>query len=204
LADAYGLFPSCPDITIAYANVLNNDFSFGRSDKTVLLQASALANKTISQYPERSYGYASLARNYFLLEKYEKAEEYFTSALQINRENIEALTGISHLQIINKEFSKAAKNIKLLATLDPGSTRSLLLSAKLNFELGIFNKSRDAYQAVIKVEPDNIDALVGLSLLDMTENKIDSAKIYYLKAETHDATSPKVKALQVKIKLAEK
>jgi len=204
LEQAYGLFPSCPDITIAYANALNNDFSFGRSDKTVLIQASKLANKTIALYPERSYGYASLARNYLLLKSYEKAEKYFTLALQINRENIDALSGISHLQIINKEFNKAAKNIELVATLDPGSTRSLILSARLNFEIGAFNKSRDAYQSVIKVEPDNINALVGLSHLAIIEDKIDSANEYYLKAETYDSTSPKVKALKTRITLAEK
>jgi len=204
LEDAYSIFPSCPDITIAYANALNDKFSFGRSDKSVLIQSSELANKTIALYPERSYGYASLARNYFLLKEYDKAEEYFTLALQINSENIDALTGISHLQIINKEFSKAAKNIELLATLDPGSTQSLMLSARLNFELGIYKKSHDAYQSVIRVEPDNINALVGLSLLAMTQGKTDNAERYYLKAEAHDSASPKVKALKVKIKLAEK
>lgn len=204
LEDAYNIFPSCPDITIAYANALNDEFSFGRSDKAVLIQSSALANKTISLYPERSYGYASLARNYFLLKEYEKSEEYFTLALQINRENIDALTGLSHLQIINKEFSKAAKNIELVATLDPGSTQSLILSARLNFELGIYKKSHDAYQSVIRVEPDNINALVGLSLLAITQGKIDSAERYYLIAETYDSGAPKVKALKAKITLAEK
>jgi tetratricopeptide (TPR) repeat protein len=124
-----------------------------------------------------------LGLNYLQRKKYDDAQNYFKKALLRNNENINALMGITSLQIKNKESNKALSNIKLLELLDPSSSNSQLLLAQLHFSLEEYNLSQQQYQKIIRVEPDNVKAHIGMIKLYLYQGEVEKARKYHDKAK---------------------
>jgi Tfp pilus assembly protein PilF len=80
---------------------------------------------------------------------------------------------------MNKESNKALSNIKLLELLDPSSSNSQLLLAKLYFSLEEYALSQQQYQKVLRVEPDNVEALMGMVKIYLNQENIEKAREYH-------------------------
>ena len=191
ISNAYQLSPSCLNIITGYAAVLNRGMRFGSHDYALMAQAKNLANKAITLYPQLSPGYVELANNYLLQQDNVMALKYFNKALSLSPENVTALTGLIKIQISSSQFKQALVNISLLKILDPGSTTSLLLSGNRHFSLFLFAQAEQDYKAVIKVEPDNIDALLGLAKTSLMLENFGDAKKYHSVAENFSQHSVK-------------
>ncbi|SFD37746.1 winged helix-turn-helix domain-containing protein [Pseudoalteromonas denitrificans] len=179
IKNAYALSPSCLDIISGYAAILNRAMRLGSQNDDAIALAMSLSNKAISLYPDAFKGYVALANSYVLQQNDAMAFEFFNKALSLSNENIYALTGLLRLQIKAHQFKKALKNINKLKVLDPGSTNSLLLSGDMYLSLNLHTQAKQNYDAVIKIEPDNIDALMGLARINIKKAKLVNAKKQY-------------------------
>jgi len=57
---------------------------------------------------------------------------------------------------------------------------------------GLYTNAADAYSKVLEDEPNNIQALLGISICLMAEHKAEDALSYLLKAERIDRRNPEV------------
>jgi len=188
---AYELSPSCLDIISGHASILNRGINFGEKTDTSLTKAVSLANKAIDLYPNNFRGYVELANSMLLQQDDKMALNYFKQALLLSPENVPGLIGLSTIQIKTRKFKEALANTELLKTLDPSSTHSLLLSGDAYSALALYTQAQQYYDSIIKIEPDNIDAFIGLARLNINQGYFDKAEKHYQSIYKISPNSPK-------------
>jgi len=197
--NAYELSPSCLDIISGYASVLNSGISLGSISNDFIDQAMNLANKAVELYPNVSAGYVELANAHMLQENDNKAFTLFNKALSLSPDNVNGLAGLSKIQIKNHKLKQALENIELLKILDPSSTRSLILSGEVFLSLDLYTQAKQNYRDVVQVEPDNLDALIGLAKISTKQNDFVMATKYYQLAKNFSPHSVKPFYLLIEI-----
>jgi DNA-binding winged helix-turn-helix (wHTH) protein/cytochrome c-type biogenesis protein CcmH/NrfG/TolB-like protein len=179
LEQAYRLAPSCAAILSGYSEVLTSSHIHNTVTTTQLNLAKSLAESLIRDYPQISIGYSLLADSELARGENEEARRLYQTALLIDSDNTDALTGITQILISNSEFDFAHKNIVLLKRLIPDSTISLVLTAKLYMQKGETEKAVDTYNTIIQVEPDNFSALTELAKISLLSHQYDKVALYY-------------------------
>jgi len=201
---AYELSPSCLDIISGYASILNRGITLGEKADTSLTKAVSLANKAIELYPNNFRGYVELANSMLLQQDDKMALNYFKQALLLSPENVSGLIGLSTIQIKTRKFKEALANTELLKTLDPSSTHSLLLSGDAYSALALYTQAQQYYDSIIKIEPDSIDAFIGLARLNIKQGYFDKAEKHYQSIYKISPDSPKSFHILVEILFSQK
>ena len=191
IMNAYELSPSCLDIISGYAAVLNSGVYLGQRVDGNLLKSTSLANKAIELYPNNYRGYVALANSQLLQQNTQMAVKTFEQALSLSPENVGSLIGLTKLQITNRQFKKALANIELLKVLQPSSTTSLLLSGNTYAALNLYAQAQGEYGSVLKIEPDNIDALIGLARINLKQGDFTAAQNHQQSTENISPNSSK-------------
>uniref|UniRef100_A0A0N5AFT6 TPR_REGION domain-containing protein n=1 Tax=Syphacia muris TaxID=451379 RepID=A0A0N5AFT6_9BILA len=114
--------------------------------------------------------YHLLGRAYFcLLEgKIDQAEQQFNFVLNQLSENIPATLGKACIFFQKKEFRKALNCYKCVLRKLPDCPANVRLGIGYCLaKLGRMDKARAAFQRVLDLEPENVNALVALAILDL-------------------------------------
>ncbi|KAF9599832.1 hypothetical protein IFM89_001778 [Coptis chinensis] len=107
----------------------------------------------------------------------EQASGAFKIVLDGNKDNVPALLGQACVQFSRGRYSDSLELYKRALKVYPSCPGAVRLGIGLcRYKLGQFDKARQAFQRVLQaseLDPDNVEALVALGLMDLQINKGD-------------------------------
>jgi tetratricopeptide (TPR) repeat protein len=100
----------------------------------------------------------------------------FARAYQIRPDSLDALTGLTKIDLVEKKFPPARTRLEQRLAEAPNNTRVLMLAATVYVASGDRKKAEDSLRKVIELDPSNFSAYGGLGTLYMMQNRLDEAK----------------------------
>ena len=158
---AYQMSPSCPEIVTGMGKIINRAYALNKG-RLQGKSADVYAQKAITLDANYSVGYSVLAMQQMLDNNLLDAEKNLMIALSLNAEDTYALNTAARLYTKQKRFLQAQQAIEKLSILMPGSTLPALLNAELLFSKQQLTESKERFNNVLHVEPDNVMAKQGL------------------------------------------
>lgn len=86
------------------------------------------------------------------------------------------------IKLRQKDVTGALNDFRKAASLDPGLTEAQLNIAAISLSARSYKQAEDAFQAVLKKQPTNIDATIGMGVALRGQRKIEDAETWYKKA----------------------
>ena len=173
IAEAYQLSPSCLDIITGYSSVLADGITYGHIKPTESATMEKLGEKANQLFPHVAKGYLSLGYYYLTQSQWIQAKTEFEKALSMQPHLKDALVGLTEATLALGDFSMASENIETLRLISPSATDALVLNAHYLNKLQLSVQAEKEYQKVLKVEPDNIEALLGLAETSLQSSSFD-------------------------------
>jgi cellulose synthase operon protein C len=114
-----------------------------------------------------------------------RRESLYTALIEADPTNVPVQVKLIQLLAKRDPAEARAKANRLIAKLrqatpnDRQNVALLLLRGQLEQTLGNMNRAEDAYQAILKLQPENLDALAGLGGVKFQKRQFDSATELY-------------------------
>jgi tetratricopeptide (TPR) repeat protein len=105
------------------------------------------------------------ARIYAAQALWDPAEAALMKALELNPELVNPYFQLAQIYVAAKRLPQAAQKLQTLLDKEPASQRSLMLMGMIQSELGDYAKSQQAYESLLKVNPNFSPALNNLAYL---------------------------------------
>jgi tetratricopeptide (TPR) repeat protein len=112
-------------------------------------------------------------------EHFYDAIDLFKSALDINSHYLEPLVGLAESYFALSEYDEALRYIERARRLDRLDTNLVGIEGRIRLGLGQFEESRIAFESILDIEPNNVDAQFGLAELAIAFGKAASAAALY-------------------------
>ncbi|XP_042498406.1 protein CTR9 homolog [Macadamia integrifolia] len=104
----------------------------------------------------------------------EQASAAFKIVLDGDRDNVPALLGQACVQFNRGRFSDSLDLYKRALQVYPNCPAAVRLGIGLcRYKLGQFDNARQAFQRVLQLDPENVEALVALGIMDLHTNEAD-------------------------------
>ncbi|KAI3864291.1 hypothetical protein MKX03_006124 [Papaver bracteatum] len=101
----------------------------------------------------------------------EQASSTFKIVLEGNPKNVPALLGQACVQFSLNRYTESLDLYKRALQVYPNGPAALRLGIGLcRYKLGQFEKARQAFQRVLQLDPENVEALVALGIMDLQAN----------------------------------
>jgi len=110
------------------------------------------------------------------LRKLDDAKAEFQAALKADPDNADALTGLAREAALNKDIAEATRLNEEALTKDANNVLALNLRAELLQTQNKPGEARQAYEAILKLQPDNQNAHIQKAFVEMSEGKLDAAQ----------------------------
>ncbi|KAI4335229.1 hypothetical protein L6164_013895 [Bauhinia variegata] len=102
----------------------------------------------------------------------EQASAAFKIVLDGDRDNVPALLGQACVEFNRGRFSDSLELYKRALQVYPGCPAAVRLGIGLcRYKLGQFEKARQAFERVLQLDPENVEALVSLAIMDLRTNE---------------------------------
>ncbi len=114
-----------------------------------------------------------------------RRESLYTALIEADPTNVPVQVKLIQLLAKRNPAEARAKANRLIAKVrqatpnDRENVSLLLLRGQLEQTLGNFNRAEDAYQAILKLQPENLDALASLGGVKFQKRQFDSATELY-------------------------
>ena len=108
-----------------------------------------------------------------------KAVEMYKTALMLNENYFNAVSGLAHAYYQLDEYSEALKFVLQAEKLDSKNTELLNLKGRIHLNLGDLKTAGQYFNEVILLEENNIEAKFGLAELDIASGQIGLAENRY-------------------------
>jgi len=133
--------------------------------------------------PNKSEDYQFCVKAYALSlnENYEESINCYEKALKIDRNNIEALKGISHCYKKTEKYNLAIKYYKLIKFLKPFDRTVHYELGTLEYENKQYVKAIKHFINAIKLSPEYYDAIYALGQSHEAIEEFEMAEMIYLK-----------------------
>lgn len=107
----------------------------------------------------------------------EQASNAFKIILEGDRDNVPALLGQACVHFKRARYSDALELYKRALQVHPTCPAAVRLGIGLcRYKLGHFEKARQAFQRVLQLDHDNVEALVALGIMDLQTNEADGIR----------------------------
>lgn len=126
----------------------------------ITLQTSISGKKNINKHV-----YALTSKVYYAMKEYEKAQDYALKALDIDKNNSEALIIMGDCAYRNKNYNEAQKYYKK-ATDEDSTFESHLKLAQTYQMLNSIQKAKDVYSKILRVSSKAYEAYYQMALLE--------------------------------------
>ncbi|GLT74284.1 hypothetical protein SLA2020_460900 [Shorea laevis] len=101
----------------------------------------------------------------------EQAFAAFKIVLEGDRDNVPALLGQACVEFNRGRYSDSLELYKRALQVYPDCPGAVRLGIGLcRYKLGQFEKARNAFQRVLQIDPENVEALVALAIMDLQAN----------------------------------
>jgi tetratricopeptide (TPR) repeat protein len=108
-----------------------------------------------------------------------RARQSYQRAFDLQPTSIAALSGLVSVDMSDKKPAAAISRIESQIAERPGDSNLLVLRALALMRIGDLPKAEAAYQKVIEVLPNNVDAYGRLAAIYLAQNRLDDAKARY-------------------------
>lgn len=114
--------------------------------------------------------------------KLKLAELVCEQALKINPDYAPIYNTMGLIRLRRGEVSGALSEFRKAVTLDPGLLEAQLNIAAIGLSSRSYKQAEEAFQAVLKKQPNNLDAVIGMGVALRGDRRIDEAETWYKKA----------------------
>eukprot|EP00045_Choanoeca_perplexa_P017817 m.267770 g.267770 ORF g.267770 m.267770 type:complete len:1019 (+) comp17643_c0_seq1:70-3126(+) len=136
------------------------------------------------------------AQLYLLNRKLKEAQPWLLAVLQEDPLNAAALIGKAQLEFHRGHYEAALSALRSVLQNQPNCPASVRVGVGLCFaQLKQFRKARDAFQRALTLDSNNVQAMVGLAVLDINKADAESIKegvLLMRRAFEHDNQNPNV------------
>jgi tetratricopeptide (TPR) repeat protein len=117
------------------------------------------------------------------------AKRAFEQALELDRDNLDALTGLVTLYASTQRVAEAHRLIDSRLAASPNAIALLELAARTYATAGDFPRAEQILKQLIAQDATNLSAYGMLGQIYISENRLDAALLEYEKAAANDPTS---------------
>lgn len=115
------------------------------------------------------------ARNLQENRKYYEAVEAYTELVRTHPVYADPLIGLAESFFFLGEYQDALHYVQRAIKLRQGDTSLRVLHGRILVGLGLFDEAREIFSRVVKAEPNNVEALLGLAELDVAVGEVGNA-----------------------------
>jgi tetratricopeptide (TPR) repeat protein len=152
-------------------------------------RAASEIRTLLKQYP-RSSPVQTLAGTMYVNERdLPAAKRAFEQALELDRDNLDALTGLVTLYASTNRVAEAHRLIDSRLAASPNAIALLELAARTYATAGDFPRAEQILKQLIAADATNLSAYGMLGQIYISENRLDAALLEYEKAAANDPTS---------------
>lgn len=141
-----------------------------------LARAEAELKDLETRYPNESGVHATAGALYLAKGNIASARRAFERARELNRNSIDALTGLVSVELKTKNVPGARLLIESRLAEAPNDTGVLMLAARVHATSGDWPQAERALQKVIEIEPSQLQAYGALAGLYLRQRKLEEAK----------------------------
>lgn len=186
--------PSSPQAVQAYNNraALLFDRAKQSNNKAGFDEAIGSVRRALALDAESMAAYQLLAQIYFQTaesdrSKLKLAQLVCDEAKKIDENYAPIYNTLGLIKLRSKDVTGALTEFRKAATLDPLLAEAQLNIAAISLSARSYKQAEDAFQAVLKKQPNNLDATMGMGVAMRGQRKIDEAENWYKKAIALDA-----------------
>ena len=106
----------------------------------------------------------------------QKAREAYNNVLKYDESDLHAKTSLALTYVNSENPMRAISSLREVLDLNPNYTPAILSMGKLSLQSRQFDKAAERFKAVLKIDPNNIDAKIGLSYSYIELGKNNDAK----------------------------
>lgn len=156
-------------------------------------QAIKIGEDQLRQSPDQLEYRRALGIIYFRMGKYPEAAAEFQKLIDKNPKSVELYVRIGEAKKYGKDFKGAVEALKKARELDPNNAVPCLDLAMVYEQTGRMDEARKSYEDVIKLQPDNPEALNNLAYLKADDGvDLDQALAYAQRAREKRPNDPNV------------
>lgn len=165
-------------------------------------EAVTLLRQVVFTRPEHGPARANLGNALLLLGRYDQAREAFLAVLDFDRDNRNALYGLSTILIRSGRHAEAAPHARRLLKAMPESAAALTLDADAQAPLGNVAASIAQYRHALRLDEAYVPALKGLARILFRQARHEEALDAATHAVARGAADAEIMALLGSIHLA--
>jgi len=143
------------------------------ADKTTALAA---IEKLAGRYPDSVDARLAVCRIAILAEDLDRAQAAVDQALQLQPDLPQALVLKAQILIRQNRKPEALKLLEQAAARQPQSADLRLAYGRMLLDAGDLKAAREEFRAVVKLSPDNTDAVYSLALLELETGQLESGE----------------------------
>lgn len=158
----------------------NYDEAIGQIRRALALDADSMA------------AYQLLAQIYYQTaeadrSKLKLAQLVCDEAKKINPDYAPIYNTLGLIKLRSRDVTGALTEFRKAASLDPSLTEAQLNIAAISLSARSYKQAEEAFQLVLKKQPSNLDAMIGMGVAMRGQRKADESETWYNKALTVDA-----------------
>ncbi|MDD3573834.1 MAG: tetratricopeptide repeat protein [Methanospirillum sp.] len=146
------------DDSIILGNIGRTLFLLGEYEEAI-----KMCNNAIKLDPENSIAWYYAATAYYELNRYDESIDYFHKALNINQSFALAWNNLGNVHVLRGEYNKAFMLYNKALESDRNLTQAWYNVGSLFFALERYCESAKAFEEVVRIKSDDIDALARLN-----------------------------------------
>lgn len=143
------------------------------ADKTTALEA---VEKLAARYPDSVDARLAVSRIAILAEDLDRAQMAVDEALRLQPGMPQALVLKAQILIRQDRKPQALQLLEKAATQQPKSADLRLAYGRMLLDAGDLEAAREEFRAVVKLSPDNTDAIYSLALLELETGQLESGE----------------------------
>ena len=190
---AEGAAKAAPNDPNAQLALVRSLAAQGQRDRAVSL-ATALSQRYPNQAgPHVVLGALAASNNRPL------ARKHYERAYELQKNNIEALAGLSALDLAEKKGDAARQRIEAIVSAEPTNSAAQLLAARVYVSLNELDRAEQTLRGVIERDPSNLGAYGQLARLYLGQNKLGQAQAEFdrIAERAPSATGPRTIAAMI-------
>lgn len=160
--------PGNPDARLSVARGLIARLELGRAEGVV--------RELLGEYPAVAAVHAADGALRLAMKDAASARDSFTRALELDPRSIEALSGLTTLDIQQKRTAEARGRLQARLAQEPDRPELLTLSARLSVAEGDVPGAERTLRRIIELTPADSDAYELLARVYLAQRKLDQAK----------------------------